>query len=130
VPLYDPDKDGTRIARHTAAEGDLRILRSFRGGDRRRLIPHGLVTKLSLYASRAAQRSVVSVAVAVLDRQDTAAGVLVGALSLRTMSDVDSAIGSHDRTQLSVIARSAGAGVDRPPGIDAVRERRMELEIP
>jgi hypothetical protein len=63
--------------------------------------------------------------------------VLVGALSLRTMRDVASAISSDDGTQLSVvdrqgavIARSVGTGVERPPGTDAVRERRIEREIP
>ena len=71
-----------------------------------------------VYASQAAQRPVVSIAVPVLEGE-TVKGVLVGALSLRTMGEVVSAIGKDDAAQLSLvdrkgalIARSNGARVD------------------
>lgn len=50
----------------------------------------------NVYVSQAAQRPVVSIAVPVVERGETVKGVLVGALSLRTMSEVVSAIGKDD----------------------------------
>ncbi len=71
------------------------------------------------YISRAAQRTVVSIAVPVLEGGDTVKGVLVGALSLTTMSEVVSAVGTDDGAQLVLvdrggvlIARSKAARVD------------------
>jgi methyl-accepting chemotaxis protein len=73
-----------------------------------------------VYVSQAAQRPVVSIAVPVVDRGETVKGVLVGALSLRTMSEVASAIAKDDGAQRYVVdgkgrlvARSHGPGAAR-----------------
>jgi len=71
-----------------------------------------------VYVSRAAQRPVVSIAVPVLDG-DSIKGVLVGALSLKAMSQFVSMIGQDDRAVVYVvdskgllIAHSGGVRVE------------------
>ena len=56
-----------------------------------------------VYVSKAAQRSVVSIAVPVLDGDDNIKGVLVGALSLRTMSQFVSMIRQEDRSVVYLV---------------------------
>jgi HAMP domain-containing protein len=58
-----------------------------------------------VYVSQAAQRPVVSIAVPVLEGGSEVKGVLVGALSLKAMSDVVSAISKEDAAQLYVVDR-------------------------
>ncbi len=75
-----------------------------------------------VYVSQAAQWPVVAIAVPVLDGGETVEGVLVAALSLRTMTEVVSAIGKHDDAELFLvdrkgvlIARSNGGRADPRP---------------
>lgn len=72
-----------------------------------------------VYVSQAAQRPVVSIAVPVLDSSGTIHGVLVGALSLRAMSQFVAMIGRDDGSVVYVvdsqgllIAHSEGTGPD------------------
>lgn len=72
-----------------------------------------------VYSSKAAKRPVVSIAVPALDADGTVTGVLVGALSLRTMSRFVSAIGEGDGNTIYVVdgrgalvAHSGGLGAD------------------
>ena len=79
----------------------------------RRLIVSGV------YVSKAAQRPVVSIAAPVLDGADNIKGVLVGALSLRTLSQFVSTIRKEDRSLVRIvdgkgflITHSGGAGAE------------------
>jgi signal transduction histidine kinase/ActR/RegA family two-component response regulator len=70
-----------------------------------------------VYESKAAQRPVVAIAAPVLEGPDRVAGVLVGALSLQTMTDVVSAIAKDDGAQLYIVDRK-GALIARSSGTE------------
>ncbi|MBI2359826.1 MAG: HAMP domain-containing protein, partial [Deltaproteobacteria bacterium] len=72
-----------------------------------------------VYTSKAAQRAVVSIAVPVLEGTEVK-GVLVGALSLRTMSEFLSTIGPEDSSFVYVVDRNGllvahSKGADQTP---------------
>lgn len=77
------------------------------------------LTVSGVYVSKAAQRPVVSIAAPVLDAQGNIKGVLVGALSLSTLSQFVSTIRQEDPTLVRVvdgegllITHSGGAGAE------------------
>jgi len=77
------------------------------------------LTVSGVYVSKAAQRPVVSIAAPVLDGADNIKGVLVGALSLRTLSQFVSTIRQEDRSLVRVVdgkgflvTHSGGAGAE------------------
>ena len=82
-----------------------------------------------VYVSQAAARPVVSIAVPVLEGGDTIKGVLVGALSLRTMSEVVSAIGKDDGAQLYLVDRK-GVLIARSNGGQAEPQRENLTALP
>lgn len=82
-----------------------------------------------VYISRAAERPVVSIAVPVLEGGETVKGVLVGALSLRTMSEVVSAIGKDDGVQLYLVDRK-GVLIAQSNGGQAELRREDRTALP
>ncbi|HEU4368573.1 MAG TPA: cache domain-containing protein, partial [Methylomirabilota bacterium] len=82
-----------------------------------------------VYVSQAAQRPVVSIAVPVLEGGEMIKGILVGALSLGTMSEVVSAIGKDDGAQLYLVDRK-GVLIARSNGGQTEPQREDLTALP
>jgi len=79
-----------------------------------------------VYVSKAAQRPVVAAAVPVLQADGNAAGVLVGALALQTMSRLVSVAAADDGRAIYVVDRQGLLIADSRGAVDALRDVRAE----
>ncbi len=85
------------------------------------------LTVSGVYVSKAAQRPVVSIAAPVLDARGNVKGVLVGALSLSTLSQFVSTIRQEDRSLVRVVD-GEGFLISHSGGAEAVPAQDMKAQ--
>jgi PAS domain S-box-containing protein len=79
-----------------------------------------------VYVSKAAQRPVVAIAVPVLHADGRVAGVLVGALSLQTMSRLVSVAGQNDGRAIYLVDGQGRLIADSRIAVESLRDMRAE----